>query len=89
MSNKITKRRKIKTLLKRKNRRKTNKKQQNKKTRKNIRGGLLFDQKLNIGGIDFARETGKKRYNWETGKWDDYVCYGVGPLKGCKIVPAK
>jgi hypothetical protein len=83
MSNKITKRRKTKTLLKRKNRRKTI------KTRKNIKGGLLFDQKLNIGGIDFARETGKKRYNWETGKWDDYVCYGVGPLKGCKIVPAK
>lgn len=83
MSNKITKRRKTKTLLKRKKLRKTI------KTRKNIKGGLLFDQKLNIGGIDLSRETGKKRYNWQTGKWDDYVCYGVGPLKGCKIVPAK
>jgi hypothetical protein len=80
MSNKITKRRKTKTLLKRKKLR---------KTRKNIKGGLLFDQKINIGGIDLSRETGKKRYNWQTGKWDDYVCYGVGPLKGCKIVPAK
>lgn len=80
MSNKITKKRKTKTLLKRKNRR---------KSIKNIKGGLLFDQKINIGGIDLSRETGKKRYNWQTGKWDDYVCYGVGPLKGCKIVPAK
>lgn len=86
MSNKITKRRKTKTLLKRKNRRKTIK---TRKNIKNIKGGLLFDQKLNIGGIDLSRETGKKRYNWQTGKWDDYVCYGVGPLKGCKIVPAK
>lgn len=83
MSNKITKKRKTKTLLKRKNRRKT------RKSIKNIKGGLLFDQKINIGGIDLSRETGKKRYNWQTGKWDDYVCYGVGPLKGCKIVPAK
>jgi hypothetical protein len=83
MSNKITKRRKTKTLLKRKKLRKT------KKTRKNIKGGLLFDQKINIGGIDLSRETGKKRYNWQTGKWDDYVCYGIGPLNGCKIVPAK
>ena len=86
MSNKITKRRKTKTLLKRKNLRKTIK---TRKNIKNIKGGLLFDQKLNIGGIDLSRETGKKRYNWQTGKWDDYVCYGVGPLKGCKIVPAK
>ena len=83
MSNKITKKRKTKTLLKRKNLRKT------RKSIKNIKGGLLFDQKINIGGIDLSRETGKKRYNWQTGKWDDYVCYGVGPLKGCKIVPAK
>ncbi len=59
------------------------------KTRRNKYGGFLFDQKLNIGGIDLSRETGKKRYNWTTGKWDDYVCYGVGPFKGCKIVPAK
>jgi hypothetical protein len=60
-----------------------------KKTRRNKKGGLLFDQSLNIGGIDLSRQTGQKRYNWKTGKWDNMVCYGVGPLKGCKIVPAK
>jgi hypothetical protein len=60
-----------------------------KKNKKNLKGGLLFDQKLNIGGIDFSRETGKKQYNWETGKWDDLHCYGIGPFKGCKVVPAK
>lgn len=65
------------------------KKRKTRKIRRNKYGGFLFDQNLNIGGIDFARETGKKRYNWTTGKWDDYVCYGVGPFKGCKIVPAK
>ena len=61
----------------------------NKKTRKNKKGGLLFDQKLDIGGIELARESGKKRYNWETGKWDDMICYKVGPIPFCKIVPAK
>jgi hypothetical protein len=59
------------------------------KTRRNKKGGLLFDQNLNIGGIDFSRRTGEKQYNWKTGKWDDLVCYGIGPLKGCKIVAAK
>jgi hypothetical protein len=61
----------------------------NKKTRRNKKGGLLFNQNLNIGGIDMSKNTGEKRYNWQTGKWDDVVCYGIGPLKGCKIVPAK
>jgi hypothetical protein len=69
-----------------KTKRKINKKT---RTKKNKKGGLLFNQNLNIGGIDLSRETGKKRYNWKTGKWDDFVCYGIGPLKGCKIVAAK
>ena len=60
-----------------------------KKTRRNKKGGLLWNSSMNVGGIDLSKNTGQKRYNWTTGKWDDYVCYGVGPLKGCKIVPAK
>lgn len=61
-----------------------------KKSRKTLKkGGLLFDQKLDIGGIELARESGKKRYNWETGKWDDVICYKAGPIPFCKIVPAK
>jgi hypothetical protein len=59
------------------------------KTRKVKRGGLLFNQNLNIAGVDLSKQSGSKQYNWKTGKWDDVVCYGVGPLKGCKIVPAK
>jgi hypothetical protein len=62
------------------------KRKNHKKTR---RGGLLFDQKLNIGGIELERNTGQKRYNWKTGKWDNMVCYKVGPIPFCKIVPAK
>lgn len=95
MSNKFSKKRKTRA-IKSKNHKKTSKAyvrniktQRNIKTAKNIKGGFLFDQKLNIGGIDLSKETGKKRYNWKTGKWDSYVCYGVGPLKGCKIVPAE
>ena len=69
------------------------KRKNNKKTRKvygrNRKGGLLFDQKLNIGGIDLSRESGKKQYNWKTGKWDDMICYKIGPIPFCKIVPAK
>jgi len=61
----------------------------NKKTKRNRKGGLLFDQKLNIGGIELERNTGQKRYNWKTGKWDNMVCYKVGPIPFCKIVPAK
>jgi hypothetical protein len=60
-----------------------------KKTRRNRKGGLLFNQKLNIGGIDLERNTGQKRYNWKTNKWDDVICYKVGPIPFCKIVPAK
>ena len=54
------------------------------------RGGLLFNQKLDMGGIKLAKESGKKRYNLETGKWDDVICYTVGRIPTfCKIVPAK
>ena len=56
---------------------------------RNRKGGLLFDQKLNIGGIELERNTGQKQYNWKTGKWDDFICYKVGPIPFCKIVPAK
>jgi hypothetical protein len=70
-------------------RRRTNKRKGNKKTRRNRKGGFLFDQSLNIGGIDLARESGKKQYNWKTGKWDDMICYKIGPFPFCKIVPAE
>ena len=70
-------------------RRRTNKRKSNKKTKRNKKGGLLFDQKLNIGGIDLSRESGKKQYNLKTGKWDDMICYKIGPIPFCKIVPAK
>jgi len=70
---------KTKTFSKRKLSRK------HKKTRRNSKGGFMFNQGLNIGGIDLSRQTGEKRYNWQTGKWDNVVCYGVGPFKGCKI----
>lgn len=70
-------------------RRRTNKRKGNKKTRRNRKGGLLFDQSLNIGGIDLGRESGKKQYNWKTGKWDDMICYKIGPFPFCKIVPAE
>jgi|Laugresbdmm110sn_2_1035109.scaffolds.fasta_scaffold02076_2 hypothetical protein len=78
-------------LTKRKNdkKRKTIKKNYRNKSIRNKRGGFLFDSNFNIFGMDFSKQTGQKRYNWTTGKWDDYVCYGVGPLKGCKVVPAK
>jgi hypothetical protein len=79
MSNKFSKRRRTRA-IKRKN---------NKKTRRNRKGGFLFDQKLNIGGIDLGRESGKKQYNWKTGKWDDMICYKIGPIPFCKIVPAE
>ena len=59
------------------------------KTTRNRKGGLLFNQSINLGGIDLSRQTGQKRYNWKTGKWDNMVCYGIGALKGCRIVPAK
>lgn len=64
-------------------------KKHNNTKKRNKKGGLLFNQSLNIGGIDLSKNTGKKQYNWQTGKWDDLVCYGIGPLKTCKIVPAK
>lgn len=68
---------------------KKNTKNNKRYTRKNKKGGLLWSQSTNIGGIDLSKNTGSKRYNWSTGKWDDEVCYGIGPLKTCKIVPAK
>lgn len=59
------------------------------RTRRNRKGGLMFNQSVNLGSLDLSRQTGKKRYNWKTGKWDNMVCYGIGALKGCRIVPAK
>jgi len=58
------------------------------KTR-NRKGGWLFDQSLNIGGIPLAKDSGKKQYNSTTGKWDDIICYKIGPIPFCKIVPGK
>lgn len=55
----------------------------NKNKSRKLKGGFLFDNKVNIGGIDFSRETGQKKYNWETGKWDNLICYGIGPIKTC------
>jgi hypothetical protein len=69
--------------------RRTRGKKIHKKTRRNRKGGLLFNQEVGIAGINMSKSTGQKQYNWQTGKWDDYVCYGIGPLKGCKVVPAK
>lgn len=67
-------------------------KKSNRKTKKNIKkikkGGFLFDQKLNIGGLDLSRESGKKQYNPKTGKWDDVICYKIGPIPFCKIKPS-
>lgn len=57
----------------------------NRKTRKNIKGGLLGTMSIGINGINLSRQTGKKRYNWKTGKLDDVTCYGVGPIKWCKL----
>lgn len=55
------------------------KKSLKRKTRKNNKkGGFLFDQKINIGGLDLSRESGKKQYNPKTGKWDDMICYKIG-----------
>jgi hypothetical protein len=64
-------------------------KKHNNTKKRNKKGGLLFNQSLNIGGIDLSRNTGQKRYNSKTGKWDDYICYKIGPIPFCKIVPAK
>ena len=82
----MTKRRRTR-VIKRKNNKKTSK--AGRACGRNRKGGLLFDQKLNIGGIDLARESGKKQYNWKTGKWDDMICYKIGPIPFCKIVPAE
>ena len=65
------------------------KKNHKSKTKRNKKGGLLWNSSLNLGGINLSKNTGKKEYNWKTGKWDNLVCYGIGPLKGCKTVPAK
>jgi hypothetical protein len=73
MSKYLTKKRKIK----------------GRKTRRVKKGGFLFNQDLKFAGIDLSRQTGKKQYNWKTGKWDNLVCYGIGPFKGCKVEPAE
>lgn len=58
----------------------------NKKTKKYLqKGGLLNTIGVNIGGIDFSKETGKKQYNWKTGKWDPMDCYKIGPIPFCKV----
>lgn len=69
---------------KRKNLKKTRK---NRKSRKNIKGGFLQEMGFGIDGFNFSKQTGQKRYNWQTGKWDAMNCYNVGGLKWCKIVP--
>lgn len=67
----------------------TRKSRKSRKTRKNKKGGLLWNSNMNIGGLDLSKNSGQKQYNWKTGKWDNLICYGIGPLKGCKLVPAK
>lgn len=44
---------------------------------------------MTVAGVNLSSSRGEKQYNWKTGKWDEYVCYGVGPLKGCQLIPAK
>ena len=82
----MTRRRRTRA-IKRKNNKKTSK--AGRAYGRNKKGGLLFDQNINIGGIDLSRESGEKRYNWQTKKWDDVICYKIGPVPFCKIVPAK
>ena len=60
-----------------------NKKSYKNNSRKVKKGGFLFDNKINIGGLELSRETGQKKYNWKTGNWDNLICYGIGPLKTC------
>lgn len=57
------------------------------KHRKNIKGGFLQDFGFGIDGMNFSKQTGQKRYNWQTGKWDAMNCYDVMGIKWCKIVP--
>jgi|Laugresubdmm15sn_1035100.scaffolds.fasta_scaffold00106_16 hypothetical protein len=59
------------------------------KTRRNKKGGLLWNPSMTVAGVNLSSSRGEKQYNWKTGKWDEYVCYGVGPLKGCQLIPAK
>lgn len=54
------------------------------KTKKNRKGGFLNTMSIGINGINLSRTTGKKRYNWKTGKLDDVTCYAIGPLNFCK-----
>lgn len=76
-------------MTKTKNIRKSRNKNRNKNTRKRkiSKGGFLKDIGFGINGINFSKETGQKRYNWNTGKWDAMNCYDVGGFKWCKIVP--
>ena len=64
------------------NKTKSNKTKSNKT--KSRKGGFLNTMSLGINGINISRQTGKKRYNWKTGKLDDVTCYGIGSLKWCK-----
>jgi hypothetical protein len=59
------------------------------KSTRNKKGGLLWSPSMTVAGVKVGSDRGHKQYNWSTGKWDELVCYGVGPLKGCKIIPAK
>lgn len=50
------------------------------------RGGFLNTIGFGIDGVQFSRQTGKKQYNWQTGKWDNMNCYKIGPLpEFCRI----
>ena len=55
-----------------------------KKTRRMIKGGFLETMGIGINGINLGRTTGKKRYNWKTGKFDDVTCYNIGLFNFCK-----
>lgn len=70
------------------NRKRHQNKSKSKTIKSNKRGGFLFNQGVNVAGVNLSRQTGEKVYNWKTGKWDNKVCYGVGPLKWCKIQTA-
>ncbi len=59
----------------------------NRKRKRTFKGGFLAEMGFGIDGLNFSQNTGKKQYNWKTGKWDAMNCYDVAGLKWCKIVP--
>ena len=59
----------------------------NRKRKRTFKGGFLAEMGVGIDGLNFSQNTGKKHYNWKTGKWDAMNCYDVAGLKWCKIVP--